>query len=118
MHRFHLSQLAYVVSSLRRRAMRRFDQYSRVRASLALFLHAQRCLRQKFSRTMVRKPHSAGYDLISFRQRCCVSFPQLRVSIFQACCRGASIISHEASGTSIFQLRIGVASIFSPHGGR
>ncbi|KAJ1129604.1 hypothetical protein NDU88_007971 [Pleurodeles waltl] len=38
--------------------MHRFEPHSRVRAGLALFLHAQRYLHRKSCRTMIQKPPS------------------------------------------------------------
>ncbi|KAJ1107718.1 hypothetical protein NDU88_005107 [Pleurodeles waltl] len=45
--------------------MRRSGHNSRVRAGLALFLHAQRYLRRKSSRTMIQQPRSTGCDLLA-----------------------------------------------------
>ncbi|KAJ1081106.1 hypothetical protein NDU88_001290 [Pleurodeles waltl] len=66
--RFSFHRGGMIVSSLRRRAMRRSGQHSRVRAGLASILHTQWCLRQKSSRTMIRKPRSLGCGLTSLRQ--------------------------------------------------
>ncbi|KAJ1198248.1 hypothetical protein NDU88_002091 [Pleurodeles waltl] len=49
--------------------MSQFEPLSWVRAGLASFLHAQRCLHQKYCCTMIRKPHSVGWDLTSLRQQ-------------------------------------------------
>ncbi|KAJ1190545.1 hypothetical protein NDU88_007283 [Pleurodeles waltl] len=87
LHRFSFIRLGRVVSSLRRRAMRRSSQHFWVRAGLALVLHTQQYLHRESSRTMIRKPRSTGCDLTSLRQQCYASFLQLRASILQSRCR-------------------------------